>query len=181
MTKPRKPSVPLTITQEACLVDGSDTEFRKLIHAMLAFSARLLSVRDGFGALISLTGIQYSTLVSIAHHQDKARLTVNRVANHLHLSGAFVTIETGKLQKLGLITKTPNPEDKREILLAATPAGLDLLKRLAPDQQRINDVLFQSITRKEFEAMRSLFDRLVDNGDRANIDLSHLIARQTKG
>lgn len=180
MTPPRK-KTPLTITQEACLVDGSDAEFRQLIHAMVAFSARLLSVRDGFGTLIGLSGIQYSILVSIAHHKSRTKLTVNRVASHLHLSGAFVTIETGKLQKLGLIAKTTNPSDKREILLSVTPEGLALLRQLAPDQQTINDVLFEGVTSKEFETLRSLFDRFVDNGDRATLDITHLIARQAKG
>lgn len=180
MTASTPPPVPLTITRKSCLVDGSDAEFRKLIHAMMAFSARLLTIRDGFGTLISLSGIQFSILISIAHHSVNNKLTVNMVASHLHLSAAFVTIETGKLMKKGIINKTPNPEDKREILLSVTPAGHELLTQLAPDQQMINDVLFDSISRKEFQTMRDIFDRMVHNADKAHLDLTHLINRQIK-
>ncbi|SAL86681.1 MarR family transcriptional regulator [Caballeronia terrestris] len=171
----------LTITNPACLVDGTDTEFRHLINGLLPFAARLLSVRDGFGTIIGLTGIQYSLLVSVAHLSHGEAVTVNRLADHLHLSGAFVTIETGKLKKLGLIDKRSDPDDKRKMRLTMTSNGVKLLRELAATQQRINNVLFEGVTKAEFKALCSVVDRLVANGDRATLDLSHLIARQEKG
>lgn len=170
----------LTITYPACLIDGTDTEFRHLINGLLPFAARLLSVRDGFGSLIGLTGIQYSLLVSVAHLSHDEAVTVNRLADHLHLSGAFVTIETGKLKKLGLIDKRSDPDDKRKMRLTVTSAASKLLRELATTQQRINNVLFEGVTKTEFKALCSVVDRLVANGDRATLDLSHLIARQEK-
>lgn len=168
----------LTITQPACLTDGSDADFRRLIDTMLAFSARLLALRDSLGALAHLRGVQYSTLAAIAYRADENHLTINGLAEHLHLSGAFVTIETGKLQKLGLIDKTANPADKREVLLSITEAGLDLLRDLSPDQRSINDLLFDSVTRKEFDGMNPIFKRLVQNADRAILQATHLVAMQ---
>ncbi|CAB3752892.1 MarR family transcriptional regulator [Burkholderia puraquae] len=180
MAKQQEESV-LTITNPACLIDGTDTEFRHLINGLLPFAARLLSVRDGFGSLIGLTGIQYSLLISVAHLSHDDVVTVNRLADHLHLSGAFVTIETGKLKKLGLIDKRSDPDDKRKMRLTVTPAGSKLLKALTATQQRINNVLFEGVTKTEFKALCSVIDRLVTNGDRATLDLAHLIARQEKG
>ncbi|CAB3793012.1 hypothetical protein LMG28688_03633 [Paraburkholderia caffeinitolerans] len=170
----------LTVTNPACLVDGSDKEFRHLINGLLPFAARLLSIRDGFGALVGLSGIQYSLLVSISHLSDDDIVTVNRLADHLHLSGAFVTLETGKLKKLGLIDKRPDPDDKRKMRLTVTTAGWKLLRALAENQQLINNVLFEGVTKAEFKALCSVVDRLVGNGDRATLDLSHMIARQEK-
>jgi MarR family transcriptional regulator, organic hydroperoxide resistance regulator len=138
-------------------------------------------VRDGFGTIIGLTGIQYSLLVSVAHLSHGEAVTVNRLADHLHLSGAFVTIETGKLKKLGLIDKRSDPDDKRKMRLTMTSNGVKLLRELAATQQRINNVLFEGVTKAEFKALCSVVDRLVANGDRATLDLSHLIARQEKG
>ncbi|RQS16457.1 MarR family transcriptional regulator [Burkholderia sp. Bp9002] len=179
MAKQQEESV-LTITHPACLIDGTDAAFRHLINGLLPFAARLLSVRDGFGSIAGLTGIQYSLLVSVAHLSREDVVTVNRLADHLHLSGAFVTIETGKLKKLGLLDKRADPDDKRKMRLTVTSAGTKLLKTLAPTQQRINDVLFEGVTRTEFKALCSVIDRLVANGDRATLDLAHMIARQEK-
>jgi DNA-binding MarR family transcriptional regulator len=180
MTKLEEDAV-LTITNPACLVDGTDTEFRHLINGLLPFAARLLSVRDGFGTLVGITGIQYSLLVSVAHLSQADVVTVNRLADHLHLSGAFVTIETGKLKKLGLIDKRADPEDKRKMRLEITRAGSKLLRGLAETQQRINNVLFEGVTKAEFKALCAVVDRLVTNGDRATLDLAHLIARKDIG
>ena len=58
---------------------------------------------------------------SFAHLSHDDVVTVNRLADHLHLSGAFVTIETGKLKKLGLIDKRADPDDKRKMRLTVTP------------------------------------------------------------
>lgn len=171
----------LSITNPACLVDGSDSEFRHLVNGLLPFAARLLSVRDGFGSLIGLTGVQYSLIRAIAHLSRQDEVTVNQLAEHLHLSGAFVTVETGKLKKLGLIDKKAHPEDKRKMRLTMTTAGVKLLEQLLPIQQRINDVLFDGVTRTEFKVLCSIVDRLVVNGDRAALDLAHLEARQQKG
>ncbi|CAG2128918.1 MarR family winged helix-turn-helix transcriptional regulator [Cupriavidus numazuensis] len=171
----------LTITNPACLVDGSDTEFRHLVNGLLPFAARLLTVRDGFGSLIGLTGVQYSLIRSIAHLSQQGDVTVNQLADHLHLSGPFITIETGKLKKLGLIDKKADPEDRRKMRLTITPAGTRLLGELLPVQQRINDVLFDGVTRTEFKVLCSIVDRLVANGDRAALDLDHLHARRQAG
>jgi DNA-binding MarR family transcriptional regulator len=171
----------LTITNPACLVDGSDTEFRHLVNGLLPFAARLLTVRDGFGSLIGLTGVQYSLIRSISHLSQQGDVTVNQLADHLHLSGPFITIETGKLKKLGLIDKKAHPEDRRKMLLTITPAGTRLLGELLPVQQRINDVLFDGVTRTEFKVLCSIVDRLVGNGDRAALDLDHLQARRQAG
>lgn len=179
-TKRRSDPLPaLTITLPACTSeDGSDAEFRQLIHNMVAFSGRLLSVRDGFGTLMGVTGIQYSILISIAHHKPKTKVTVNKIAAHLHLSGPFVTIETGKLHKLGLVEKTTNAEDKREVLLTVTPAAHKLFAQISLEQQKINNVLFEGISAKEFKLLLSIFERMVNHGDQASMDIQHLIARQ---
>src|SRR5579862_7890850 len=133
---------PLTVSRPELLVNGSDSEFRAFVHGMLAFAARLEGVRNGFAALLGLTGIQYTILISISHLHADGDVTVGAVAGHLHLSGAFVTTETGKLLRLGLITKVQDLKDRRRVCLRITSRGRDLLCELSPVQVRVNDVLF---------------------------------------
>ena len=165
---------PLTISLRSLLTGGSDNEFRALVHGLLALGARLEAARSGFGALIGLTGIQYTVLVSVSHLESEGDVSVRRVANHLHLSGAFVTVETGKLIKQGLLTKHIDPQDRRRVCLRMTRKGADLLASLAPKQRQINDVLFEPVSAEEFAGLRSLVDRMVTNGDRAIALLKYL-------
>src|ERR1043166_1533407 len=98
--KPRKPA-PLTVSRPELLDRGSDAEFRKFVHGLLAFASRLETVRAGFARLVGLTPIQYTILISVAHLEAAGDVSVNMLADHLQLSGAFITIETGKLLRQG--------------------------------------------------------------------------------
>lgn len=171
----------LTVSRRELLVNGSDAQFRSFVHGMLAFAARLEGVRSRFAALLGLTGIQYTILISISHLQYDGDVTVGAVASHLHLSGAFVTIETGKLFRLGLITKVQDLKDRRCVSLRVTASGRQLLSNLAPVQVRVNDVLFDFLTAEEFRALGLLMDRIVACGDRALLLLDYLSKTSVDG
>ncbi|MQA03731.1 MAG: MarR family transcriptional regulator [Streptosporangiales bacterium] len=159
-------TVPLTITRQELLVDGSDVKFRELVHDMLALGARHEAVRNGHASYIGLSGAQYTTLVTIRHLQDTPA-TVRLIAEHLHVSPTFVTAETNKLQRSGLITKTRSKTDSRAVNLAVTPAGHQLLAELAPAQRRVNDEQFAELTAEEFHELHRLVRRLVRTSDNA--------------
>ena len=159
----RKP----TVSRTALLVDDDDAAFRGFIHDFLAFSARVAQIRAGFGQSIGLTGIAYTTLMSIAHLQGDEGLGVARLAEHVHLSGAFVTIEVAKLVKAGLVEKRVNARDRRRVLLTVTNAGRRVLRELTALQVPVNDALFECLTRGDFDRLRQMIADLVTCGERA--------------
>ena len=157
----------LTVNAPQFLVDGSDLGFRQFVHDALAFASRLQAVRDGFGRLIGLTGIQYTILVSIYHLEFEQRVGVSTIAEHLHLSGTFVTTETNKLAALGLVTKTRDEHDRRRINLSTTPRARERLSGLASVQSHINDAHFAPLNAEDFDRLRRVMPRLVASTDRA--------------
>ena len=172
--KSRTRAQPLTVSRPELLANDSDGQFRAFVHGMLAFAARLEAVRDGFASLVGLTGIQYTILISISHLHADGDVTVSAVAGHLHLSGAFVTNETGKLLRLGLITKVQDLHDRRRVCLGVTSSGRELLSNLVPVQVPVNDVLFDFLSAQQFRAIGPLIDRIVGCGDRAISLLDYL-------
>ncbi|TCT06152.1 MarR family winged helix-turn-helix transcriptional regulator [Aquabacter spiritensis] len=162
------PAPPLTVTRPELLVDGSDREFRRLVHALFGFLVRHEAIRSGHGERIGLAGIEYTVLISIAHlAASEPALSVNGLASHLHLSGAFVTTVTNKLARQGLVTKTPDAADRRRVQLQVTDKGRLLLAELAPVQRRVNDIEFESLSREDFKYLLALIERMVDSADRA--------------
>ncbi len=161
------PKAPLTVSRPDLIVGGSDGEFRSLVHNLLAFSARLEAVRARFGALVGLSGIQYTVLISIAHHQGDEGVGVKAISGHLSLSGAFATIEIGKLVKLELVRKRVNPDDRRRVLLSVTEKGRNLLAGLTPIQQDVNDLLFEPLDKASFKQLLQLSRDLVTSADKA--------------
>jgi DNA-binding MarR family transcriptional regulator len=156
---------PLTISRPELLVDGSDSEFRKLVHNLFAVLSRHEATRAGPGARIGLTGIEYTFLISVRHLEDEGDVGVKQLAEHLHLSGPFATTMIGKLITRGLITKESDPEDRRRVCLRVTAAGHELLSTLAPAQRKVNDVQFGCLSRDEFKQLNSLLERLIESSD----------------
>lgn len=166
--------IPLTVTKPELLDNGTDKMFREMIHNALAFTARLESLRSSYGKVLGLAGSEYTILISIAHLQEIDTVGVSRVANHLMLTGAFVTSEVNKLVEKGYVDKAVNPKDKRRVLLTVTKSGRNLLTTLAPVQQQVNNVHFGSISRKEFEVLHKLFPEMAKTTEEALSLLSHL-------
>jgi DNA-binding MarR family transcriptional regulator len=157
---------PRTVSRAALLVGGSDKVFRQMVYDTLAFAARIQEVRSRFGEFIGLPGTQYSILMAIAHQQDEG-IGVNAIAEHLHLSGAFVTTEINKLVLAGLVEKREHPSDRRRVLLRITERARARLRELSPVQIQGNDALFDCLDDNAFEALRTLMARLVVCGDNA--------------
>lgn len=163
----QRPQAALTVNASQLLVDGSDLEFRQFVHDALAFSSRLQAVRDGFARLLGLTGIQYTILISIYHLEFEQRVGINTIAAHLHLSGTFVTTETNKLVKRGLIDKTRDGQDRRRINLSTTERAREDLSRLGRVQCHVNDAHFAPLSAQGFNRLRAIMPALVASTDRA--------------
>lgn len=167
--RPRADSLtlPLTVSRPELLRDGRDRQFRHLVHGLFGFAAHHERIRAGHARVIGLAGIEYTVLIAIAHLSQDGDVNVKSVADHLYLSGAFITSVAGRLVKLGLIDKRMDAGDRRRVTLTVSAKGRAALERLAPIQRRVNDVEFGNLTRDEFELLTAIVDRLIDNGEHA--------------
>lgn len=175
----RRP-LPLTTSRAALLVNGSDQEFRELVHNMLAFAAIIQEVRNRLGGLIGLSGTQYTILNSVARLTSRgAEIGVATLAEHLHLSGAFVTIEVNKLVAAGLITKAVNPEDRRRVVLGVTTEAEHRLIALTRVQIPANDALFETLSANDFKTLRTIIAKLAGTGERTLGLIDYLVPEGT--
>ncbi|MEM8561860.1 MAG: MarR family winged helix-turn-helix transcriptional regulator [Pseudomonadota bacterium] len=168
--------VPLTVGRKELLVDGTDNAFREMVHNALAFSVRLEAVREGFARYVGLSGVQYTILISIAHLQDGGDIGVSEIAEHLSLSGTFVTTETRKLVGLGLLTKEVSEEDRRRVQLRLTNKAWKRLEELSEIQAEVNDEHFAPLSATEFVKFNTLMKKLTNSTDRALLLLEHHLA-----
>ena len=169
-------SLPLTTSRPELLVGGRDKQFRHLIHALFGFAAHHERIRSGHARVIGLAGIEYTVLISIAHLSQDGDVNVKTVADHLYLSGAFITAVAGRLLRLGLIDKKTDAGDRRRVTLTVSVRGRAALERLAPIQRKVNNVEFGSLSREEFELLTGIVGRLIDSGARAVALQSYLLA-----
>jgi DNA-binding MarR family transcriptional regulator len=176
MARARKKLPPLTVSRAALLPGGSDAEFRGLIHDLIAYGHKLDACRDAFAAIAGISGVQYEILMLVSRTDG---LPVGEVAARLHRSGAFITIEANKLVAEGILEKASDPADGRRVVLKTTAKAQQLLERMAPYQQRVNDVLFEFLDAKRFRELRALAAKLVAAGDRA-VALTELLLHEVE-
>jgi DNA-binding MarR family transcriptional regulator len=181
LPKPEKSRFPLTISRPELLLGGSDREFRYLVHGLFGFLARHERIRAGHAKVIGLAGIEYTTLISVAHLSTEGDVSVKRVADHLHLSGAFITSTVRRLVQLGLVHKKTDQRDRRRVTLTVSAKGHALLERLAPMQRRINDVEFGCLSREQFRFLVDIVERLIESGDKAVALQTYLSSQQGEG
>ncbi len=158
---------PLTATNPILVSGHSDHSFRQLLYNFFTVSARLETMKRYLGKRLGLTGPQYTIMMAVAELQGEAGVSVGRVGDYLHVTGTFVTIESGKLIKKGLMQRHSDLQDRRLSLLSLSPDGVKALRSLFPELQQINDVFFELSSRAEFKRLCKSLEKLVGNADRA--------------
>lgn len=168
-----------TVTRSELLdEDQGDGRFRQLLYDVFAFAEGLAQARALFAGSIGLSAPQYLILIVVDQAEASAEIGVAQVAERLHLSGAFVTIEANKLVQAGLLEKHPHSVDRRRVHLTVTANARDLLTQLALVQRPVNDALFAGLSREEFEHLGATMHRLAQGAGQAIHLAHHLIARE---
>jgi DNA-binding MarR family transcriptional regulator len=169
------------VTHDALLVDGSDSMFRELINNLLLMSKQLQGLRTALAKQLRVSEPQYRVLLTVSKRQGDAGVSVTAVAKHLHVTGAFVTAESGKLVTNGFLQKREDPTDRRSVLLSLTNEGNAALVAFASCPQAVNDELFRDFTREEFVFLSETVRRLVGNGERAALVARALSSNDSDG
>lgn len=170
--------MPATTTTPALLdADGSDADFRQLIYGIFTMTVNFDRIRERMALALGLSGIQYHILMVVAELSPDEPVTISTVAERLHTSGAYVTMETKKLMRRGFLDKQPNPADGRSVILVLTPEGQETVDAFAPHLRAINDELFDGIGPETFAAFREIVEHMTRTSNSA-ADLAERVARE---
>jgi DNA-binding MarR family transcriptional regulator len=153
---------PRTVSRPVLLVDGRDDAFRELIRDLVDFSARLQGIREEIARAMGVSSPQYNILMCIAHCNDQ-NISVGKVAESLRVSVPFVVTETRRLVDAGFLIKESDLQDRRRVYLRLTALAVSALQKAAPLQRGVNDILFESLGRKEFAQLQKIVSGLLQS------------------
>jgi MarR family transcriptional regulator, organic hydroperoxide resistance regulator len=144
---------PLSVSLPAVLADGSDREFRQLIHQMVLAEGRLGDIRKAIAAQVGASATQYTMLMAVVRLQGSHGVAIGGLADYLEVTGPHVTDEVNKLAAMGFVRKSMNPKDKRSVLVQLTAEGRKRLMRAFDFIRNVNDILFAEVTAEEFKVL----------------------------
>jgi MarR family transcriptional regulator, organic hydroperoxide resistance regulator len=161
-------------SRSAQQIAADDAKLRIFMADMYAAMSLMRLLRQEIASALSLSSAEYSVLLAVWYLERGDDLTLRAIADHLHVAAANVTAEVGRLTDKGLLTKRPDPMDRRAISVELTPASRKLLAPLAPLLRDVNAPLLAGISLKDLDAVHRFFRGIIANGDEAiNVARTH--------
>ncbi|MEB3368975.1 MarR family winged helix-turn-helix transcriptional regulator [Saccharopolyspora mangrovi] len=110
-----------------------------------------------------LSYVQFQLLARLADAPDR-QLTMTALADGVVYSRSGLTHQAGLLEKAGLITRGPSPDDQRATLVTITQAGLDRVATILPGHiEVVRDLLFDPLSTKDLAALGDVMTRVRDH------------------
>ncbi|MFC7620388.1 MarR family winged helix-turn-helix transcriptional regulator [Microlunatus sp. GCM10028923] len=111
---------------------------------------------------VGLSTVQFQVLSSLAAADGK--LTMTALADGVVYSRSGLTYQAGLLEKAGLITREPSPDDERGTLVTITKKGVALLNRALPGHiEVVGRLLFEPLSERDLGRLGEIMSRVRDH------------------
>jgi MarR family transcriptional regulator, 2-MHQ and catechol-resistance regulon repressor len=139
----------------------ADAGFLYLVQALLKASFLFVNQPGRPDHDYDLTVAQSAVLAALARSEDNS-LTCSDIAEKTLITKSGLTGVLDRLEARGLVERVPSREDRRSVRIALTPAGVELFRKLYPNQMRFYRALFENVlSPAQIEEFGHLLDRLI--------------------
>jgi DNA-binding MarR family transcriptional regulator len=108
-----------------------------------------------------LSYVQFQLLARLAGADGP--LTMTQLADGVVYSRSGLTYQAGLLEKAGLITRGPSPDDERATLVTITDNGQALFGRVLPGHIQVTRLLFDPLTDDDLHHLGDIMTRVRDH------------------
>ena len=108
-----------------------------------------------------LSYVQFQLLARLAGADGP--LTMTQLADGVVYSRSGLTYQAGLLEKAGLITRGPSPDDERATLVTITDNGRALFDRVLPGHIQVTRLLFDPLTDDDLHHLGDIMTRVRDH------------------
>lgn len=110
-----------------------------------------------------LSYVQFQLLARLVDAPG-GKLRMTDLADGVVYSRSGLTYQAGLLDKRGLITRSPSPDDERSVMVTVTELGRDLVARVLPGHvDRVRHLLFEPLTGDDVTALDGVLGRVRDH------------------
>jgi DNA-binding MarR family transcriptional regulator len=143
---------------------GLDSRQLGAYFALMEVSSLLqYAVDEHLRADGDLSYVQFEILARLVDAPD-GTLRMTDLADGVVYSRSGLTYQAGLLDKRGLITRSPSPDDERSVVVTVTDAGRELIVRVLPGHvDRVRQLLFEPLTGRDLAALSTVLGRVRDH------------------
>ncbi|WP_405309515.1 MarR family winged helix-turn-helix transcriptional regulator [Methanobrevibacter sp.] len=105
---------------------------------------------------VNLSSGLYPILIKV---YKNSKISQEELASELHVNESTVTRNLDKLEKKGLIAKTP---EKRKKIISVTPKGAEIAQKVMDFDARWDDKIKKNLTDSEFKDFQKLLIKICE-------------------
>ena len=138
---------------------GLDLEVEGLVDRISGLSRRIHRMLDETLEEFGLDHGQYKVLSSLVNGPDSC--SPGFLSQQLDLSSGAMTNRLDRLERRGLVQRTPDPDDRRGVRIEATPEGRRLYKDAVAVQAQKEALVAAALNEREKQRLNALLRRLM--------------------
>ena len=127
----------------------------------LVFTAK--AVREAFEETLQDAGGSLGIWFVLSALSDEGLISQSALGSHMHLEGATVTHHIDRLEKLGLVRRKADPDDRRVRKLELTREGESLHKLLVSAMRDFEQRVFAGVSDRQKSELRKTLGRISAN------------------
>jgi DNA-binding MarR family transcriptional regulator len=131
--------------------------FTRLRRAASAADGKLMDVFGAHG----LEAGWFDVLATLRRAGAPHRLSAGALASGLVMSTGGMTKRLDKLQDAGLVVRSPDPDDRRGVLVSLTDEGLRVIDRAVEDHVANEARLLSALSEREVKALNASLSKLL--------------------
>ncbi|MCE8022954.1 MarR family winged helix-turn-helix transcriptional regulator [Billgrantia aerodenitrificans] len=105
---------------------------------------------------------EFDVLATLRRAGAPYRLGPTQLFETLMISSGGMTSRLDRLEKAGLIVRSPNPEDRRGTLVSLTEKGMALMERMIPEHVENEARMLAALSREEQQTLGELLGKLLE-------------------
>lgn len=127
----------------------------------LVFTAK--AVREAFENAMARAGGSLGIWIVLNAISDEGFVSHRILASHAHVDGATITYHVDRAEKLGLVLREVDPDDRRVKRLKLTPEGIRLHKRLWAETRAFEARVLAGVSDAEQARLRRTLAQIREN------------------
>jgi DNA-binding MarR family transcriptional regulator len=144
--------------RESALLTGDKLELRLWLRLLTCSNLIEAEVRARLRERFGTTLPRFDLLAQLDRAPDG--LTMGDLSSRLMVSNGNVTGLTDALEREGLVSRAPEPQDRRSLRIRLTPQGKRAFDAMTPIHEDWIDMMMNGLTRREMADLLELLGKL---------------------
>ena len=139
------------------------------ILARVSLAHRLYArLVDRMHARAGLTSASFDVLAMLRQIGVPYRLTPTQLYTSLRVSSGTMTNRIDQLERAGMVVRTPDPNDRRGLIVELTPKGLETVDAVVAGHATLGELLVSALSPNERESLANNLRKLIATMEEAD-------------